>query len=52
MLVWPSQYASPAIEWDKSVLLREALGTGIESLLESGLWMLVLPTILQQLVQQ
>ena len=48
MLVWPS----PAMQWDKSILLREALGTGIESLLKSGLCMLVLPTILQQVVQQ
>lgn len=46
--MWPS----PDIQWDKSILLREALGTGIESLLKSGLCMLVLPTILQQVVQQ
>lgn len=51
MLLPPSQHASPAIEWDKSILLRKALRTGIESL-ETSLWMLVLPAILQLIVRQ
>lgn len=49
VLVWPRQHTSPAIQRDKSVLLRKALRASIESLPETGLCMLVLPAILQQL---
>lgn len=51
MLLLPSQHASPAVQWDKSILLRKALRTGIKSL-ETSLRMLVLPAILRQTVQQ